>query len=68
MRHDATTFYEPWPAAMNQAKAANPDIGRAFGPFFQALMNDSALPVKVKELIAVAVMMGGGPRTPTHRS
>ncbi len=59
MLHDATKFYESWPATMNAAKAKGPDIGKAFGPFFQGLMKDSTaeggLSVKHKELIALGV-------------
>lgn len=59
MTHDAAKFYETWPGLMNTAKAAAPDIGRAFGPFFQGLMKDGAaeggLSVKQKELIALGI-------------
>ncbi|MCC6322074.1 MAG: carboxymuconolactone decarboxylase family protein [Phycisphaerales bacterium] len=40
---------------MGAAKAAAPDIGKAFGPFFQTLMKDGALSVKVKELVALGI-------------
>jgi AhpD family alkylhydroperoxidase len=52
---DATKFYETWPATMNGMKARAPEIGKAFGPFFQGLMKDGALNVKQKELIALGV-------------
>lgn len=58
MLHDAETFYESWPATMNQAKAKKPDIGKAFGPFFQTLMKDggeSGLSSKHKELVALGI-------------
>lgn len=58
MLHDAATFYESWPAAMNLAKAKGPDLGKSFGPFFQGLMKDGGeggLSVKHKELIAMAI-------------
>lgn len=59
MLHNATAFYESWPSTMNAAKSRGPDIGKAFGPFFQGLMKDSAaeggLSVKVKELIALGI-------------
>lgn len=58
MLHDANTFYESWPATMNAAKARGPDIGRAFGPFFQGLMKDGGddgLAIKSKELIALGI-------------
>lgn len=55
MLHDATRFYQQWPETMNAAKARNPDIGKAFGGFFQGLMKEGALSVKQKELIALAI-------------
>lgn len=58
MLHDATAFYESWPATMNMAKAKARDIGRAFGPFFQGLMKDGGeggLSAKCKELIALGI-------------
>lgn len=41
--------------SMERMKARAPDIGRAFGPFFQGLMKEGALAVKHKELIAVGI-------------
>ncbi len=58
MLHDATAFYESWPATMNMAKAKGPDIGKAFGPFFQGLMKDGGedgLSAKTKELVALGI-------------
>ncbi len=55
MLHDASQFYENWPATMGAVKAAAPDIGKAFAPFFQGLMKDGALSVKHKELIALGI-------------
>jgi AhpD family alkylhydroperoxidase len=40
---------------MNAMKARAPDLGKAFGPFFQGLMKDGALNAKSKELIAVGI-------------
>ncbi|MBN8596390.1 MAG: carboxymuconolactone decarboxylase family protein [Planctomycetes bacterium] len=40
---------------MNAMKAAAPDIGKAFGPFFQGLMKEGALSVREKELIALGI-------------
>jgi 4-carboxymuconolactone decarboxylase len=53
--HDPAKFYQSWPDAMNLAKGANADLGKAFGPFFQTLMKEGALSVKQKELIAVGI-------------
>lgn len=55
MNNNAAEFYESWPTTMNAMKKRAPDIGRAFGPFFQQLMKDGALPNKEKELIAVGI-------------
>ncbi|GMV25525.1 MAG: hypothetical protein AMXMBFR58_15560 [Phycisphaerae bacterium] len=58
MRHDAAKFYETWPGAMGLAKAKGPEIGKAFGPFFQGLMKDGGeggLSARHKELIAMAI-------------
>lgn len=59
MMHNATKFYESWPATMNATKARNPDIGKAFGALFQGVMKDTAaeggLSVKQKELIALGI-------------
>jgi len=61
MNHDAASFYDSWPAKMNAMKAlpGGADLGKAFGPFFQAIMKDTTddggLSVKHKELIALAV-------------
>lgn len=55
MLHDPAKFYDQWPATMNAMKSKAPDIGKAFGPFFQTLMKDGALSVKQKELIAVGI-------------
>lgn len=58
MLQDASAFYQHWPASMNLAKSKNPEIGKAFGGFFQGLMKDDkegGLSLKVKELIAMAI-------------
>lgn len=58
MHQDASTFYETWPARMNAAKAKGPDIGKAFGPFFQGLMRDGGeggLSNKGNELVALGI-------------
>jgi AhpD family alkylhydroperoxidase len=55
MLHDADKFYESWPQTMRAMKERAPDIGRAFGGFFQALMKPGALESKQKELIALGI-------------
>ena len=48
-------FFESWPATNGAMKARAPEIGKAFGPFFQALMKEGALSTKQKELIALGI-------------
>ncbi len=55
MSSNATDFYATWPQKMNAMKSRAPDLGKAFGPFFQGLMKDGALTAKHKELIAVGI-------------
>lgn len=55
MFHDADKFYESWPSTMGAVKAAHPDLGKAFAPFFQTLMKEGAISVKHKELIALGI-------------
>ncbi|MCX5690488.1 MAG: carboxymuconolactone decarboxylase family protein [Planctomycetota bacterium] len=58
MLHNAAQFYQAWPATMNATKARAPEIGKAFGGMFQALMKDggeTGLSVKYKELIALGI-------------
>lgn len=55
MSKSASEFYETWPAVMGAAKARAPEIGKAFGPFFQTLMKAGTLSVKEKELIALGI-------------
>lgn len=55
MSQNAVKFYETWGAKMGAVKARSPELGRAFAPFFQALMKEGALGVKQKELIALGI-------------
>lgn len=55
MSKNAAEFYESWPRTMNAMKERAPQIGRAFGPFFQTLMKDGELAAREKELIAVGI-------------
>jgi AhpD family alkylhydroperoxidase len=52
---DAKHFYENWPRVNGAVKTRAPEIGKAFGPFFQGLMKEGALSVKHKELIGVGI-------------
>lgn len=55
MSHDPAAFYATHVAEMVSMKAMAPDLGKAFGPFFQTLMKEGALGVKQKELIALGI-------------
>jgi AhpD family alkylhydroperoxidase len=58
MHQQAEEFYQSWPSRMNAAKARAPEVGKAFGPFFQGLMRESGeggLGAKDKELIALGI-------------
>ena len=48
-------FYPTWSAGMSHMKSVAPDVGRAFGGFFQSLMKEGALSVREKELIALGI-------------
>lgn len=52
---NAPHFFENWSKASGAVKARAPEISKAFGPFFQALMKEGALSVKQKELIALGI-------------
>jgi len=52
---NAPDFFEKWPSVNGAIKARAPEIGKAFGQMFQALMKDGALTVKQKELIALGI-------------
>ena len=54
---DADEFYREWHGRMNHAKASAPEVGRAFGGMYQALMKEGALSVREKELISLAISM-----------
>jgi AhpD family alkylhydroperoxidase len=49
------TFFDEWPASMEKMKAQAPDVVRAFGGMFQAIMKSGALGVREKELIALGI-------------
>jgi AhpD family alkylhydroperoxidase len=54
---DADEFYRDWHSRMSHAKSAAPDVGRAFGGMYQALMKEGALSIREKELISLAISM-----------
>jgi len=53
----ADHHYAEWPGRVAAMKAEAPDLTRAFGTMFHKLMDDGALSVREKELIAVAIGM-----------
>lgn len=55
MTDTAARHYETWPIVMGAMRARAPEIPKAFGPFFQAMMREGALSAKHKELIALAI-------------
>jgi 4-carboxymuconolactone decarboxylase len=55
MSTEAKSYYEQSPVRMSHAKAAAPDLVKAFGGLFQTVMKDAALTVREKELIALGI-------------
>lgn len=55
MLPNAPKFFEQWPSVNGAMKSRAPEIGKAFGQMFQALMKDGALSVRQKELIALGI-------------
>ena len=55
MSEESARFLHEWPGRMSHAKSEAPEIPKAFGAFFQALMKEGALTVQEKELIAIAI-------------
>jgi AhpD family alkylhydroperoxidase len=52
-----TTTLNPHDAAMARMKEQVPELPRAFGPFFSALMKPGALSLREKELIALGIAL-----------
>ncbi len=52
---NAQHFFENWPSTNGAMRARAPEIGKAFGQFFQAMMKEGALSSKQKELIALGI-------------
>jgi len=55
MSANAQNHYETWPARMRAMKKAAPDIGLGFGGMYGKLMDEGALSVREKELIALGI-------------
>ncbi len=51
----AKAFFEQWEVDQGKMKEAIPQTMRAFGGLFQATMKEGALPIREKELIAMAI-------------
>jgi AhpD family alkylhydroperoxidase len=55
MSEDTKAFYERYPQDMKKVQAMIPDTIKGFGALFQGSMKEGRLPVKTKELIALAI-------------
>lgn len=54
---DVKAFYKEFDKDAARMQKEIPDVLKGFGGLFQATMKDGALPVKQKELIAVAIAL-----------
>jgi AhpD family alkylhydroperoxidase len=57
MTNRAKEFFEDWPAQMRELNWQTPKIAKAFSELFHGLMEEGALSVREKELIALAIAM-----------
>lgn len=57
MTDPTKAFFDEWPTLMERMKQEAPDIPRAFGGFFQAMMKEGALSIREKELIALGIAL-----------
>ena len=55
MADRAEAFFQQWEESQAKMKAQAPEIPRAFGSLFQAVMKEGALSVREKELIALGL-------------
>jgi len=55
MASEVATFFNQWEKDQQQLKKDAPNVARGFGGMFQAVMKEGALPVREKELIALAI-------------
>ncbi len=55
MSNELATFFQQWLDDRQRIKAQAPELARAFGGFYQAVMKEGALSVREKELIALAI-------------
>ncbi len=55
MAGKAAEFFDEWKESQQLMKESTPDIARAFGGMFQAMMKEGALSAREKELIALAI-------------
>jgi AhpD family alkylhydroperoxidase len=55
MTSTVADFFEAWQADRQKMKEQTPEIAKAFGGFYQAMMKEGALSVREKELIALAI-------------
>jgi AhpD family alkylhydroperoxidase len=57
MTQEVATFFEQWQADRQKMKEQAPDIARGFAGFYQTIMKDGVLPLRDKELIALAIAL-----------
>ncbi|MGD9721240.1 MAG: carboxymuconolactone decarboxylase family protein [Pirellulales bacterium] len=55
MADTTAEFFAAWQADRQAMKEQAPEMARAFGGFYQAVMKEGALTVREKELIALAI-------------
>jgi AhpD family alkylhydroperoxidase len=55
MNDKVSEFHTGWKTELQKIKSLAPETARAFGAFHLALMKEGALPVRDKELIALAI-------------
>ncbi|MFH1417572.1 MAG: carboxymuconolactone decarboxylase family protein [Planctomycetota bacterium] len=55
MSIEVAEFFDRWKDDQQRMKESSPDIARAFGGMFQAMMKEGALSVREKELIALGI-------------
>jgi len=55
MASETAAFFERWNTDQQRLKECTPDIARAFGGMFTAMMKEGALTVREKELIALGI-------------
>jgi AhpD family alkylhydroperoxidase len=60
MTTSAEQFLTQWKSSLQKLRTEAPDVARAFGGMHVPIMKDGALPLREKELIALAVGIAQG--------